>query len=332
MRLRYFARRAGEFAVSGVGLRFNAPANIREYYGQLSAETIHDRELSYTNPEEPQLFPLETALDVFDEPAHHKVRWNLRPQVPGGVRRPDVPRLTDSVMGRTLGICVACRQGDTFYPFLHLTSPDRRHTLGYHGSAFGQFWGEELRLFRDGQEIDPANPYIGQFAAYNLPDEPADYRLTLDHRGVHTAWEFTSGPVTDDDTPPGFACLQTEFQRSTVPCRAEPLILLSYDAGVDLTNAVAAPGRHQIEVSAYRQAPDAPPLERLKVWFSTDGGDRWTPIPGLRKTGDGQYIGSIVVPPLDRTVGTVSLRAEAWDVAGNRVEQTIADAYQLRKR
>jgi hypothetical protein len=67
----------------------------------------------------------------------------------------------------------------------------------------------------------------------------------------------------------------------------------------------------------------------LKLWMSTDDGAVWHSVQATRLQ-DGDYRATLHFPKLDRTTGKVSLRAEAWDTGGNRVEQTIIGAYGLR--
>lgn len=330
MRLTWFRWRPSEFAVTGINLPTTGPVTVREYAGPLSASDTHDRRLTAQPPV--GFFP-ENAIDVFDQPARHVVRWNTRPFAVGAIALPATPFLSELTLPFPLWVCVACRQGDNFYPFLHQTSTEPRHTLGRFGTPFDEFFGlAEVRLYRDGEEITPAPPFIGAFNTYELGAEAAQYRLTLEAPDVVAAWDFSSSTVTEEATPPGLQCPETAFADSTTPCQPQPLIFLRYDAGLDLLNTAPAPGAHRLQVTAYRQAAGGPPLAGLRLWFSTDGGNAWTPVPDLRESHDGTFTGTVYVPPVDRTSGTVSLRAEAWDVDGNRVEQTILDAYGLSDR
>jgi hypothetical protein len=148
---------------------------------------------------------------------------------------------------------------------------------------------------------------------------------------MHTSWEFTSGAVTHDDIPDGYVCLETALRISARPCRPEPLIFLRYDAGVErLDNAVRAGRSDEIRVTAYHQSPTAPPIAGLRLWLSFDDGAHWEPAK-LKARGGGEFEADVRYPRLSRTTGAVSLKAEAWDTADNRVEQTIERAYFLRE-
>lgn len=173
------------------------------------------------------------------------------------------------------------------------------------------------------------------YTGYTLPPERAQYTLTMDQGDIHTEWKFWSSKVTEDETPQGYLCVEAMQESVTgkvpSPCRAEPLIFLRYNAGVGLDNAVPAPGAGAIHVTADRQAPDAPPVAGLKLWVSTDDGSNWQVVRVNQLVGSkGAFIGTITYPKLAATTGAVSLRAEAWDADGNRVNQTIEKAYFLR--
>ncbi|MFD2355832.1 hypothetical protein ACFSTC_51020 [Nonomuraea ferruginea] len=55
----------------------------------------------------------------------------------------------------------------------------------------------------------------------------------------------------------------------------------------------------------------------------------WAPADVRRGRG-GAYTVSAKYPRLSATKGAVSLRAEGWDAAGNRVTQTTLRAFTLR--
>lgn len=332
LRLGYFTRRAGEFAVAGLTLNFQGPATLREYVAPLRADAVHERRLTTTPG---TLFPLDNSLDVFADPGGRVIRWNARPTAPGGVNHPEgfrTPREDLNIVPFPFWVCAACRQGDTFTPFMHLVSAEPQHARGRLGTPFG---GDRFRLFRDGVELPQGTPIIGAFTTYELPPEPSRYRLTLAHGTSETAWEFGSATVTEDATPPGFWCPAAfpGFGGSTVPCRAEPLIFLRYDAGTALDNTVPTPGGHHLWITAYRQAPPGtvPPLAGLRLWISTDDGRSWQAVPATHR-GGGRHRATVYTPVLAATTGRVSIRVEAWDAAGNRVEQTILGAYGLSAR
>jgi hypothetical protein len=173
------------------------------------------------------------------------------------------------------------------------------------------------------------------FFSYDLPPERAKYTLTLDRENIHAAWEFWSSRVTTDETPAGYVCAEdfhelAGFGRHAPDvCRAEPLIFLRYDVDVGLDNAVPAGRSDEIRVTAYRQAEPGPRIAGLKLWVSTDDGGDWD-LVRVRSRGRGVFEADVDYPRFSRTTGAVSLKAQAWDVEGNRVEETINRAFFLR--
>jgi hypothetical protein len=82
-------------------------------------------------------------------------------------------------------------------------------------------------------------------------------------------------------------------------------------------------------VSVYTQAgAPTPAVNDLRVQVSYDHGKTWQPAV-VNRTANGEYRVIYTHPPLGDTAGTVSLRAQASDEDGNRVEQTMLDAYRL---
>jgi subtilisin family serine protease len=321
---RWFTWAPWEFAVGGVSLNVVGQTSMREYVLPISAATVHERNVDQTGPT-----PADEAMAVYSGPSRSDIHWYNRPNAPGAVVLPPEIRTVGLLPPLWWWVCSACRQGDTFYPFMHETSAGDTNTLGQFGRPFG--FGT-VRLFRDGVEVPQAPPFIGAFTAYDLPAESGRYRLTLDHGATHTEWEFTSSEVTADETPPGHRCVETVFEASTTPCRAEPLLFLRYETGVGLDNAVSAPGGHRFHVTAYTQGSTEPPaLAGLEVSISTDDGATWQPVR-LRPQGEGLYAATMQYPPVEATTGRVSIRAEAWDADGNRVEQLIPSAFGLRPR
>jgi hypothetical protein len=181
--------------------------------------------------------------------------------------------------------------------------------------------------------------------------QPAGYRLThrvLPDAGlqglqrhsseVRTAWEFTSEQPNDEEQPAGFYnCLGDTTDAGGVPvrapCRVERLLLLRYDLSRALALDNTARARDSIRFDVRVHQQDGAPRSRLRGFdldVSFDSGERWERPERVRARGDGVYEVTIEHPRLSRTIGTVSLRAEAWDDTGNRVEQTVLDAYGLR--
>ncbi|WP_053203490.1 hypothetical protein [Jiangella muralis] len=173
--------------------------------------------------------------------------------------------------------------------------------------------------------------------AYDLAPEPQRYQMTLDQRTgvstVHTSWEFVSAHVAEDDTPAGTICFGNWVPELGLsgPCEAEPLIFLSYEFGLALDNTARAGRPHTIAVTGYYEdGTNGLEVTELTAWASYDDGAEWAPVD-VEPTGPGTFDLSLRHPGLDRTSGSVALRVRAEDGDGNTVEQTIQDAYALRR-
>lgn len=64
-------------------------------------------------------------------------------------------------------------------------------------------------------------------------------------------------------------------------------------------------------------------IDRLQVWTSTDDGTTREPAT-VRRRPDGEF--RVTLPEVAADAG-VSLRVDARDVDGHRIEQTLHDAY-----
>jgi hypothetical protein len=196
----------------------------------------------------------------------------------------------------------------------------------------------ENHLLRDGKELPATFPWAWDLSGY--PDA-AHYQLTQHVRGglrpypteVLSTWDFTSQRPTGNDTVPGFACLGQLDPQPNDPCRVERVLFLGYDFGsvVSLDNTARAGVPARLKVNVYQQtgAP-ASRILGLRTEISYDRGGHWQ-LASTRALGGGEF--SVDVGCSDRQANaTVSLRTEAWDNAGNRVRQTLLDAYRLSGR
>ncbi|WP_166658726.1 S8 family serine peptidase [Kribbella sp. VKM Ac-2571] len=266
----------------------------------------------------------EDGYYLLPDRRHIEASWGSAPVAPG-VPDPGIGAAPADMPRTQLG-CSGCRQRNTFFPVVALTQADR-HDAGALGAMTGD---ADVHLYRDGLEVPKADPWMGDVVNYELSPERARYHLTIADEKTSTAWDFSSSEVTDDETPPGFACVKTLLAGSTAPCRPEPLIFLRYDAGLGLDNAVRNPGVQDVRITAHRQAGHGPQIEGLTLEVSYDGGRQWTPVAVTAKPAGGvdrDFVGLVHNP---RRTGEVSLRAVAWDAEGNRIEQTLYDAYRLR--
>jgi hypothetical protein len=310
------------FAASSVGR-----ASRRDFVGPLSASTLQLSSSTRVDPDGSR--ESTTFLNVYDTPVRTRQRPFAGPLTPGGYTAPDKAYLVPDPARpypATLGLntpCDVCRRGNYLFPFFHTIR--QNDGLQQHDDMAGLF-RYRYQLSKDGTDI-PLTSVRG-FPVFVLPPEPGSYRLTAKDDKTDVAWTFKSARPTKDLVKPGHICGVI----STEPCRPESLVTVAYDLGSTLgtTNAVPAGRRHTFTVVAGH----SPSLERmpdiagLRLWASTDDGERWIPVQ-VRRNKDGTFTATTTYPRFDQTTGSVSLRAEAWDAAGNRVEQTTLKAFAL---
>ncbi|WP_237108509.1 S8 family serine peptidase [Nonomuraea sp. MG754425] len=315
-----------------------SPWKVTEYYGPVSSDTVVRHAVGTPGITSPR----QVHYGVYGKPGRTTISWNDGPRVPAVV-----PQLattaTEGYPGPRyaaldLGLCTGCRQGDVFWPYLRYSAsadPNQIESDGT-GAVFGQFRGDPtVRLERaDGTEVPQAgDPVVNAFLGYKLPPERQTYKLTHTTDATTTAWTFTSGAVTKNETTGGYRCMGTWLEDwvnrppTATPCRPEPLLFPRYDLGLDSANQVR-PGRHRFELSLARQPSATRPAATagLTVELSRDGGATWTKAD-VRPGRAGSYT---VQADLSRFTGPVGLRVAAWDQAGNRVEQTVKEAFTVR--
>jgi hypothetical protein len=294
---------------------FAGPVTTREYYGPVSPDTVW-----WLQPEIPEFVGGLPTLTVFGQPASQALTWNEPPTALGALT--EQARVNQAQPGEYWEYCAGCRQGNTFYPIFWLVSGANPEAA----VDVGGFLPGSIHLYNQaGREIPPT-PVAG-LASYRLPPQPAGYTLVAPLGNTSTTWHFSSAAPGTDQTPPGTLCLGAIVGVSTAPCSAVPLVFLRYNAHTSLTDSVTAPGVHQIEVTAYHQAPDSPPIASLKLWISMNGGQSWQSLQAVGQAGT--YQAFYRVPALADTNGYVSIKAQAADAAGNDVTQTILNGYSL---
>jgi subtilisin family serine protease/Tol biopolymer transport system component len=161
-----------------------------------------------------------------------------------------------------------------------------------------------------------------------LSSGPAEYRLELTS-AVDRSWWRTSPQASTAWT------LQLGAAAGDGP-QIAPFVLIDYELDLDLLNSAPLPkdrkGAPSIGV-AIRHAEGAAgaPIAGARLWTSDDDGASWRERPG-RSQGAGRFTFRLDARDRDETSGFTSLRVEAWDADGNRIEQEIIRAYQLPAR
>jgi subtilisin family serine protease len=224
--------------------------------------------------------------------------------------------------------CTFCREGNSFVAGLYRLDSTAAHQELRLGA------GVQYRLFgADGTEL----PRAGN-TRFTLPAQPGTYRLEAVETQpgvadglrtlaptITTSWNFSSAPVPAGQRPAGYYCPIN--QTATGNCAAQPLLQIGYGLPLDSLNRSPA-GIQVFEVTA-RAAGGAAVATGLRLWTSTagstDGSTAWREAFAL-PVGEGRFL---VLATASGGTGRVSLRAEAWDAAGNRVTQTVVDGYAL---
>ncbi|WP_344154745.1 hypothetical protein [Kribbella yunnanensis] len=173
---------------------------------------------------------------------------------------------------------------------------------------------ERTTLIRNGQEIG-ASDSLG-IQTFAVPPDEATYQLTKVTKRAGN-WTKLSPEISSQWT---FRSKRTPDGVDT----ALPLLNVRYSPQLDERNR-APQGRFEFPVTV-QTAFKAPvrPIVDLQLSASFDDGKTWQTVP-VRRTGASGWKAS-----LDQPSGFVTLRAQARDAAGNRVDQTITRAYEVK--
>jgi subtilisin family serine protease/Tol biopolymer transport system component len=273
----------------GVTHAFNAPSERTDYY--LGGQGAHRQRVNLNGATLPTLF---TEPVTYTAGERLRQSWFARPMAPG--LRADEPTVRT---WNTLRVAVS--------PWVDSG-----------GNAMEAREGPtEYSFFQDGELVaSGTNPSV-----LSLSNEPAEYRLELraetnrswwqTSTAASTAWTWRSGPPADGGP------------------EVVPLLQVDYDIDLDLSNTAVPPedrtGPPVMELQVGHQAgADGAPIAGARLWTSYDDGASWRQRPG-NALGDGRY--EFVLDSRDGELA--SLKVEAWDAGGNRVEQEIIDAFRL---
>ncbi|MGW1026493.1 S8 family peptidase [Streptomyces sp. NPDC002577] len=187
-------------------------------------------------------------------------------------------------------------------------------TPGHYGYVDGTQDTAKGTLYADGTPVgDPLSPY-GGWGSFNVPAAEASYRFVLDTQrtadwapystSTHTEWSFTSAN-TDTET-------------------ALPLLSVDYEVtGLDLLNRVEGP-ESELGLSV-RDQEGSVEARDLKAWVSYDDGTSWKEVNVGHS--DGGHLAKIKHP---KGAKFVSLRVQASDPDGNKIDQTVLRAYGVK--
>ncbi len=208
----------------------------------------------------------------------------------------------------------ATRTGDTITAFIPEFFDAEQH-FGLHDSRFDD---APFQLSEDGNVIAEGQGWLG---SADVSPGSHRYRAELDvtrtapfwalSTRTHTLWAFRSATPPDGVT------------------QVLPLLVADWSIGqLDLLSQ-ASRGTQKIVVNVHRQTgADPSNIEDFTAQISYDDGDTWTSVPA-RSLGDGRYR-ITVQQPEGSTAGFVSLRVDATDAGGSRIQETIVRAYGLK--
>lgn len=294
-----------------VAFGFTGPAQRPEYFSGFSADTLRVGIVNTGSGEDLKI------VTTIEKPGKETRNWGSGVFTPGSLTMPSLPG-----NGYRLE-CPMCRAGDIFLANFSLVNGN-----GQQGRE-GVYFSALAKLSKDGKEIPRYQGSI--YPMYNLPKEEGVYRLEQTARGNTDVWTFRSKGRDKDTVTGTHTCAL--LPQLTGPCGPQPLVFVGYDLGDTqaLDNSVQAGRRHtfDIDVSHAPSTEKLPAIAGLKLSYSTDDGQTWKNA-SVKKGRDGVYTTTLTYPALAKTKGAVSLKAEAWDNGGNKVEQTTARAFTLR--
>jgi hypothetical protein len=302
---------------------FPAPAARVEYVGPVDATVTWNRWITQNDQQPNRLLITSLIARTTYVPGDRLLpeeRWYEGPILEG---EPANNR------GGACGLCRGGPDGNLLVPAWHLGDSADSHAI--------QSWPDyrsDLHLFRGATEI-PAQPPSGSLPmpTFRLPPTSDNYRLVV---AGPTPWNPAVRPVRQATTEWTFRSAAPQAPDSVCPgslgggCVHQPLIQVRYRLGLDLFNRAPAGVPFTFGVSAQLPvgAAGGGTISGLWLWSSSDAGGSWHPAritPGA----SGQFQVTVNNPAATGGDGTIWLRAQAWDSAGNRVQQTIQGAYTL---
>ncbi|MFE2941423.1 S8 family serine peptidase [Streptomyces sp. NPDC059255] len=182
-------------------------------------------------------------------------------------------------------------------------------TPGHYGSVENVQDTAKGKLYADGQLVGDTT--LGGSGSFDVPAAKVPYRLVLDARrtadwaeystSTHTEWSFASAH-TDQLT-------------------ALPLLSVDYDLdGLDLLNRAEAGHKSELGLSVRNQAAGVTAGD-LKAWVSYDDGTSWKEVKVKHGKAELKH---------PKGAEFVSLRVQAADRDGNRIDQTVLRAFGLK--
>ena len=189
------------------------------------------------------------------------------------------------------------------------------------GDPIDRAAASRLRLYRDGQLIGDTAGAVSWF-----PVPPGDARFTVESEqdwgdDPFLAMRRTTSRWTASIPDPAHATGEQRWLVADVSPR------------LDMRGRAPAYRRLPIDLrlrydSILFPAPAPPEPDAVRLWYSIDGGERWTPAR-VAPRGDG-FRAAIPLRDL-RATDEIALRVDATDTLGNRFEQTLLPAFPVAR-
>lgn len=152
-----------------------------------------------------------------------------------------------------------------------------------------------------------------------LPAENTQYRVVSEAARDESRWNTSIRTKTEWS----FWCKKDEESRTSLP-----LLSLDFNIDTDISGNAIAGKSTKLGLSVY-QVPGAPGngvIDGAELEISFDEGQTWEKV---ELTSEGKGWTAAIKHPNNKG-GSVSLRAKAWDDAGNSISQEIIKAYGLK--
>lgn len=223
--------------------------------------------------------------------------------------------------------------GQTPFP-TYVQDGNLRLSMQWLGDAQVGHWGgmvwfpglqRSFRIYQDDELIASGTTPSGDFP---VAEGPSRLRIEVDTDSTAGAGDWARLSTNT----------RTSYTVTTQGGAQEilPLLLVDYDLNLDLLNRTPRPndvrGPNVFEFSVRHQHGAASPtIDGVRLWVSYDDGATWKK-ENVFARGPGRFEAILDRRDIDETSGFVSLKVEAWDRDGNRMEQEIVRAGALQAR
>lgn len=266
---------------------------------------------------------------MLDSPHSYRFGGGTTESFHQGAEHPGAPLDTGGIATE----CPACSAEGALEFDLYPIADSNPGSFGDGNVAFtgGDYEDYGYRLLRDGTvESSSSTLFPSGIEVSGLPAGTASYQLvTTLARSVSddplstsqsTDWTFTADPRGGSGIPANWDCVD-----GTRDCTPLPLIYATYAVSDPTLNNGLSTGPHTLSLTlTHQQFSAAPGISGASVAVSYDGGGTWTQAPVSGR--GGRYTASFTIPA---GATGLSLKIGGWDAAGDRIDQTVLNAYTI---